>query len=159
MSFFEGHEMMSTSSYPNPSLALTSALGNIFLPFTEDLVSSEAVSPEYLQSAGRLCFFRVSLLLEETSLIQSLEKSGKDIGLLEQVFLLCAYAKDKLALPSANALWSDGIGLDGDDFIRFQSDCFELLERVCILNIRVDSSYPSHDVRILLNDLKCRQKF
>jgi hypothetical protein len=157
MPFFEGHEMISPSSYPDPSLALTSALGNIFLPFTEDIIS-KTVSPEYLQSVGRLYFFRVSLLLEEPNLINALEKSGKDIVLLEQVFLLCAYAKDKLSLPLANALWSDGIGLDGDDFIGFQSDCFELLGRVWIPNIRVDSSYPSLDVRILLKNSKLWQK-
>ena len=120
-------------SFPDPSLALSSALGNIFLPF---IYSSDVKHDKSSQSqSGRFCLFFVALLKEHPHLIAALE-SHEDVNpMTDLMFLLllqATFVKDKLALPSANDLWSEKSAVGETDFMQFQVDCIELLERVLL---------------------------
>jgi len=120
-------------AYPDASLALTSALGNIFLPFIH---SSTAKSNNSTQSSrGRFCLFFVAMLKQHPHLISALECHEDINGMTTLMYLLlltATFVKDKLALPSANDLWSDDKALGESDFMQYQTDCIGLLERVVI---------------------------
>ena len=121
-----------TSSFPEPSLALTSALGNSFLPFLTASAPAASVSTTNLGSNGRLCLFYASLLHSEPDIISFFERPDPEFipRVMQFLFLHCAYAKDKLALPNANALWTDHSSVNDEDFIKYQGKCFDLLEHV-----------------------------
>jgi len=136
-------------SFPDPSLALSSALGNIFLPFIH---SSNVEHEKSSQSqSGRFCLFFVALLKEHPHLIDTLE-SHEDVNPMTDLmfFLLLhsTFVKDKLALPSANDLWSEKSAVGEADFMQFQVDCIELMERVLF------PRSPQSDFRFLCPLLK-----
>jgi hypothetical protein len=117
-------------SFPDPSLALSSALGNLFLPF---IYSSD--NDKTSQSrGGNFCLFFAALLKTNPYLIPTLE-GHEDVNpmadLMYFLLLHSTFVKDKLALPSANDLWSQESAVGETEFMQFQADCVELLERVC----------------------------
>jgi hypothetical protein len=121
-------------AFPDPSLALSSALGNIFLPFIyPPTIESDCSSQS---QSGRFCLFFVALLKEHQHLLTALE-SHEDINpmtdLMYFLLLNATFVKDKLALTSANDLWNEKSALGESDFMQFQTDCVELLERVLSL--------------------------
>jgi len=136
-------------TFPDPSLALSSALGNIFLPFIH---SSEIEHDKSsLSQSGRFCLFFVELLKEHPHLVAALE-SHEDINpmtdLMYFLLLHATFVKDKLALQSANDLWNEKSAVGEADFMQFQIDCIELLERVLF------PGFPQSDFRYLCRLLK-----
>jgi hypothetical protein len=120
-------------AFPHPSLALTSALGNIFLPHIVHSTDTPTDDRELLSTNGRFCLFYTSILDAESHLMIFLEDGETDTmnRLLYFLFLHTAFAKDKLALPTANSLWTKDSGIGETDFMDFQSICIKLLEMVC----------------------------
>lgn len=53
------------------------------------------------------------------------------IQLMYFLLLHSTFVKDKLALPTANSLWTNESGLGESEFMEFQAACVELLEWVC----------------------------
>jgi hypothetical protein len=123
-------EQPSTLSFPDPSLALTSSLGFVFLPFLSQFEDSPTNVQQFTMS-GTLCLYFAAILIAEPALISDLE-SGDDImkDLLYFLFLHSASAKDKLSLPRANDLWTFHSELGESEFLQFQTQCVEILERV-----------------------------
>ena len=119
------------SRYPHPSLALTSALGDAFLPFLDDSVE-QAAEQIATKSDAALCLFYASLLDSETGIITALEQSDKDLlnHLLIFLFFHTALSKDMLSFPTPNLTWSTTSGIGEPELMTFQSICLELLEQV-----------------------------
>ena len=125
----------SSYAFPDPSLAISSALGNLFLPFIHSSLGRPDKSSQ--SRSGRLCLFLAGLLRDHPHLIAALE-SHEDVNpmtdLMYFLLLHSTFVKDKLALPSANDLWSEKSAVGEADFRQFQTDCVELLERVSALD-------------------------
>jgi hypothetical protein len=136
-------------TFPDPSLALSSALGNIFLPFIHS--SDFEHDKSSLSQSGRFCLFFAALLKQHPHLVAALE-SHEDINpmtdLMYFLLLHATFVKDKLALPSANDLWTEKSAVGEADFMQFQIDCVELLERVLF------PVFPQSDFRYLCPLLK-----
>lgn len=122
----------SSSTFPDPSLAVTSALGNTFLPLVIRSSDSHQHDKASLSAYGHTCLFYASILRTDPDLISVLEDdSNPMIEILCFLLLHSTFAKDKLALPAANSLWADKSGIGESEFLNFQAECVELLERVC----------------------------
>ena len=124
-------------TFPDPSLALTSALGNTYLPLLSRSSCSHPQGHLSSSASGRTCLFYASILKTDPCLISALEEADTN-PMIETLYLLLlhsTFAKDKLALPTANSLWIDKSGIGESDFLTFQSECIELLERVHHLTI------------------------
>lgn len=123
---------MPRCSFPDPSLALTITLGNIFLPFVAGASESQRITP-LLTVNGRLCLFYMSLIETDTQLLDTLERS-KESNILNRLihFLLLhsALVKDKLALPTANTLWIESSEIGESEFIQFQANCIDMINKV-----------------------------
>jgi hypothetical protein len=129
---FDSHSLP-RSRYPHPSLALTSVLGDAFLPFLDDSVKQTAEDSQIAtKSDAALCLFYASLLDSEAGIITALEQSGKDLlnQLLIFLFFHSALTKDMLAFPTPNSTWSTTSGIGEPELMTFQSICLELLEQV-----------------------------
>ena len=112
-------------------MALTSTLGNIFLPLAAS-TDPKVISPSLVVN-GRLCLFFSFLLETELGLIDDLEEADDRERLTDVMFFLflhAAFAKDKLAVSYANSLWTSRSAVGETEFIRFQTLCFVFLERV-----------------------------
>jgi len=120
-------------SFPHPSLALTSTLGNIYLPFLLQPPSAEPSTIPNADSRSRLCLILVGLLAQSPILSSELEQAGEKfkVDFLCTLFLHSAFAKDYLAYPAAMSNWSIFPGFNETDLLDFQSNCFSVLERVC----------------------------
>jgi hypothetical protein len=57
------------------------------------------------------------------------------IQLMYFLLLHSTFVKDKLALPTANSLWTNESGLGESEFMEFQAVCVELLEWVCLAKV------------------------
>lgn len=121
--------------FPDLSLALTSALGNVFLPYVlQESGSPTDSSPISLDTNGRLCLFYSGLLNTNPRMILELERNHEEnvmIPLMHFLFLHSSFAKDKLAVSSVNNLWDDNAGVGELEFMEFQADCVDILESVC----------------------------
>lgn len=121
-------------SYPHPSLALTSALSNVFLPFIQRYAPSSDFNHAPLMTVnGRLSLFYANLLFNYPDIISVLEdkdNSDRMSELMYFLFLQSTLAKDKLALPSSNSLWDDNSGVGELEFMKLPSICVNILERV-----------------------------
>jgi hypothetical protein len=113
-------------SFPNPSLALTSALGPIFLPSI--VQNTETDSFPSVTASGQLCIFYLQVLLTGMPFI------GAEIQALSEIihFLLLhsAFSKDKLALSGANDLWTNESKVAEADFLEYQEECIHLVDKV-----------------------------
>jgi hypothetical protein len=121
------------TSFPHPSLALTSALGNIFLPLLP--IESQKGYPmeKELQSTIRLnLFYSCVLDNDDHEIVRTLEQSGKEFMSELIIFLLlhAAFVKDILAMPPcAEEEWNKA-GVSESQFMAFQTYCLELVEEV-----------------------------
>lgn len=117
-------------TFPDSSLALTSALGNIFLPIS--VCSSNTLSTNNFSSlpeTGGFCLFYASILKTDPHLLSVLERVSNHTNLLMHfLFLHSTLAKDKLALPTSNNLWSNDSGVGEVEFMEFQTACPDLLK-------------------------------
>ena len=117
------------TSYPDPSLALTSALGNIFLPFLPAESQSGRIEEKEMQSSLRLnLFYSCVLDNDDLEILKTLEKSGPEFMSEFIIFLLLhsAFVKDILSMPSVEEEWNEA-GVSESQFMAFQTYCLELL--------------------------------
>ena len=125
-------EEIPSCSFPDPALALTSSLGHSFLPLVIDPSKSDTEDVTSLSTNGRFCLYYSSILKADPQIIPDLEQDTKSmIQLMYFLLLHSTFAKDKLALPTANSLWRNESGWGESEFMKFQAVCVELLERVC----------------------------
>jgi hypothetical protein len=118
-------------SLPDPSLALTSSLGNVFLPFLAQSHNLSSDDQESLTANGILCLFFAAILIIHSDLISTLEdRSDKMVELLYFLFIHSTLAKDKLSLSTANSLWTSDSAVGESEFLQFQGQCMEILEKV-----------------------------
>jgi hypothetical protein len=122
--------------YPHPSLALTSALDNIFLPFLPRESEDESMSSqEYqdLQPNLRLCIFYAMMLDSEGSDMLTLlgRESGKEFMSEFLIFLLLhsQYMKELVALSPSQAKVDEG-AMNGEAFEVFQKWISDVLKEV-----------------------------
>ena len=130
-------------SWPDPSLALTSSLGGLFLPFLSSPSSANTAKSSLLET-GHLALFFSMLLASETqgpdvpSFLKLLEKIDLAhlVRVLYFMFEHWLLAKDKFSLSSANDLWAStsGLGESGHlgerEYMRFQQPLWVILDKV-----------------------------
>lgn len=121
------------TGYPHPSLALTSVLDNIFLPFLPHDSEDGYNSDKELQPTLRLCvFYAIVLDREGTDMLFVLEKgSGKEFTSQLLIFLLLhsQYMKNMVALPPVQGKVDEG-EMDEGAFQTFQEWLSDLLKEV-----------------------------
>ena len=123
-------------SFPDPSLALTSTLGGLFLPFLASSPNSKNSSS--LLESGHYALFHSILLANDPPapdlppFLTLLEKTDKTqlVQVLYFIFQHLALAKDKLSLPTANDLWSSTSGIREQEYLGFTSPCWVILYKV-----------------------------
>jgi len=132
-------------SFPDPSLALTSTLGGLFLPFLASSPNSKNSSS--LLESGHYALFHSILLANDPPapdlppFLTLLEKTDKTqlVQVLYFIFQHLALAKDKLSLPTANDLWSSTSGIREQEYLGFTSPCWVILYKV------LSCKFPSSD--------------
>ena len=119
--------------YPHPSLALTSVLDNIFLPFLPHDSEDGYNSDKELQPTLRLCLFYAAVLDREgTDILFLMEKgSGKEFTSQFLIFLLLhsQYMKNWVALPPVQGKVDEG-DIEEEAFQVFQKWLSDLLKEV-----------------------------
>jgi hypothetical protein len=123
-------DRVTVPAFPHPSLALTSTLGNIYLPFLQVSSSNDIQPIPNADSRSRLCVTFAALVNQ--SLTHTTELDGDDfkITFLSTLFLHCAFAKDYLAYPAAMSTWSIFPGFSETELLDFQSNCIAVLDHV-----------------------------
>jgi hypothetical protein len=113
-------------TFPDPGLALTSALGPIYLPSVA--LKTEVDSFPSVSGSGQLAIFYLQLLLTGLPFI------GDEIetlpGVVHFLLLHSALSKDKLALSDANDLWHNESKVTEADFLEYQEECIRLVNKV-----------------------------
>ena len=114
-------------SFPPPDLALTSALGSIFLPSIAENTDVDRFPS--VTASGQLSIFYLQILMAGMPYIGS-EIEDRLPGIVYFLLLHSAFSKDKLALPNANDLWTAESKVTEADFLEYQEECIRLVEKV-----------------------------
>lgn len=137
--------------FPDPSLALTSALGTFFLPFTLNSNASADYSPNL---SCRLAMFFASFLKHSENSVKALIES--DDGIIDHllIFLLLHsnFAKDSLAYRTSFTT-SAFPGVSDSDLLEFQNDCITIIEKVSLYELEL-MQLPSSTRDTLISRLK-----
>jgi len=120
--------------FPYSSLALTSALGTYFLPYTLSPAASSASAGDLSNFAGRLSIFFAALLTSSKEFVATLSEDDSDFlsNLIIFLFLHSTFTKDFLA-DRKNVTSSIFSGFGDSELLELQHNCFAILKQVPIL--------------------------
>ena len=128
-------DMPSIFSFPEPVLAITSGLGDIFLPFIAGHDGLEYTGNPAYAVNGHLALFFAQLLTADIGIFQGLNDNSENMAkVIHFLFLHSAFVKDKLSLNSMNTLWTANSRIGESEFLQFQSQCIQILGMVCLLS-------------------------
>jgi hypothetical protein len=124
--FYGSEKELPVPSFPHPSLALTNALGPIYLPSIAHNTKVDRFPS--VTASGQLSIFYLQVLLTGMPFI------GDEIetlpGIMHFLLLHSAFSKDKLALSGANDLWTSESKVTEADFLEYQEECIRLVDKV-----------------------------
>ena len=125
-------------NFPDSSLALTSSLGNIYLPHLAATSSDKVQSAVDVLAINRswVHITLVRLLKESSFLIVAVQQLDTNFvnHFFAGLFLHCTFTKDLLANPKAMSNCLISVGFSETELLDFQSDCFALFNQVPVFS-------------------------